>query len=237
MKSNCRIPCSQVTRCIRNLRFWKNANPNRSRSGASLKCVLAEYSRKEKSSSTMREASWCTSALTLPNRNSFRKFVPNERSECKPDRAQPSRNAERSVENYPSRAFGRARPGFGSFRGWTSLHEDSGRHGGGGHQDREAGDGRFDSQLGLGGARPFVGLRLAQWQQAKLHNRREEESRLGGGPSPNRKSRCCSGKLCARRRRAHGVRSRRALRPQSPADLLFLVGLWPGRPLSRRESL
>src|SRR5215471_4823507 len=222
MKSNCRIPCSQVTRCIRNLRFWKNANPNRSRSGASLKCVLAEYSRKEKSSSTMREASWCTSALTLPNRNSFRKFAPN---------------AERSVENYSSRAFGRARPGFGSFRGGTSLHEDSGRHGGGGHQDREAGDGRFDSQLGLGSARSLVGLRLAQWQQAKLHNRRKEESRPGGRPSPNRKSRCCSGKLCARRRRAHGVRSGGPLRAESQADLLFLVGLWPGRPLPRCESL
>src|SRR5262249_35558141 len=102
MKSNCRILCSQVTRCIRNLRFWKNANPNRSRSGASLKCVLAEYSRKEKAKSTRREASWCTSALTLPNRNSFRKFAPDERSECKPDRAQPSRD-ERS-ECKPDRA-------------------------------------------------------------------------------------------------------------------------------------
>jgi crotonobetainyl-CoA:carnitine CoA-transferase CaiB-like acyl-CoA transferase len=30
----------------------------------------------------------------------------------------------------------------------------------------------------------------------------------------------------------HGVRSGRTLRPQSQADLLFLVGLWPGRPLS-----
>src|SRR5215510_13702516 len=141
MKSNCRILFLRATRCTRNLRFWKNASPNRNLSGASLKCALAAYSRKEKSSSTMREASWCTSALTLPNRNSFRKFAPD---------------AERSVENYSSRAFGRARPGFGSFRGWTSLHEDSGRHGRGGHQDREAGDGRFDSQLGLGGARPFV---------------------------------------------------------------------------------
>src|SRR5262252_7206785 len=140
MKSNCRILFLRATRCTRNLRFWKNASPNRNLSGASLKCALAAYSRKEKSSSTMREASWCTSALTLPNRSSFRKFAPDERSECKPDRAQPSRDAERSVENYSPRAFGRARPGFGSLRGGTPLHADSGRHGGGGYQDREAGN-------------------------------------------------------------------------------------------------
>src|SRR5262249_47293030 len=106
-----------------------------------------------------------------PNNNSFRKFAPN---------------AGRSAENYSSRAFERAGSGFGSFGGGTSLHADSGRHGGGGHQDREAGHGGFDPQLGLGCARPLVGLRLAQWQQAKFCNRPKEETRPGGGPSPGR---------------------------------------------------
>ena len=134
----------------------------------------------------------------LPNSNSFRKFALDEQSESKLSRAQPSRDVG---EQHSSFALGRAGSGFGSFCGWTSLHADSGRHGSGGHQDREARHRRLDSQLGLCGARPLVGLRLAQRQQTKLCSRHKEESWSGSGPSPGRTSRCCSGKLCARCRR------------------------------------
>src|SRR5262249_25012669 len=135
MKSNCRILFLRATRCTRNLRFWKNASPNRNLSGASLKCALAEYSRQVKSSSTMRQASCCTRSPTLPNNIILRKYGTNDRG---------------FAEKYSSRALGRAGSGIGSFRGGTSLHADSGRHGGRGHQDREAGNRRLDSQLGLG---------------------------------------------------------------------------------------